>query len=544
MILTISRSLLGDNVKILKSKASKTAYHGVLIGLAAIIIATCMVSFFNTGALSLDGIIAAQKTNVALWVLNCMPFVFGFWGQYSSTMIAYQASAMIFDQTQELRNKADSLEKKFDYDSTHDSLTGLPNRALFYARVEQAIFWANAKNQLIFILLLEIENFKDIYDTLGRSSGDLVLKQISSRLKDVSQERDAIAKIDTNVFAIILTNIVNIAIAERLAQAIQQAMEPPFIISQLKFSVHANIGIVNFPDHGDNVDTLVQKADVALQMAQKSSKSYCIYEPSFDKYGPKRLTLISELRNAINRDQLELFYQAKVSIQTGKLLGAEALVRWNHLTHGAVSANEFIPMAEHTRTIKHVTLWVLQRAFRHCVDWHRQGFDITVSVNLSSKDLHDPEFPDLIAGVAASALIKPEWIMLEVTEESIMKDPESALEIINRLHGMGYQFLIDDFGTGYSSLPYLCKMPLTELKVDKSFVIAFINNETDATIVKAAINLGHSLGLQVTAGGVESKEIMARLKDYGCDMAQGYFLNKPLSVINFTQWMNDFELQN
>jgi len=540
MILTISRNLLGDNVNILKSKASKTAYHGVLIGLAAIIIATCMVSFFNTGALSLDGIVAAQKTNVALWVLNCMPFVFGFWGQYSSTMIAYQASAMIFDQTQELRNKADSLEKKFDYDSTHDSLTDLPNRALFYARVEQAIFWANAKNQLIFILLLEIENFKDIYDTLGRSSGDLVLKQISSRLKDVSQERDAIAKIDTNVFAIILTNIVNIAIAERLAQAIQQAMEPPFIISQLKFSVHTNIGIVNFPDHGDDVDTLVQRADVALQMAQKSSKSYCIYEPSFDKYSPKRLTLISELRNAINRDQLELFYQAKVSIQTGKLLGAEALVRWNHLTHGAVSANEFIPMAEHTRTIKHVTLWVLQRAFRHCADWHRQGFDITVSVNLSSKDLHDPEFPDLIAGVAASALIKPEWIMLEVTEESIMKDPESALEIINRLHGMGYQFLIDDFGTGYSSLPYLCKMPLTELKIDKSFVIAFINNETDATIVKAAINLGHSLGLQVTAGGVESKEIMAKLKDYGCDMAQGYFLNKPLSVINFTQWMNDF----
>ena len=271
---------------------------------------------------------------------------------------------------------------------------------------------------------------------------------------------------------------------------------------------------------------------------------YCIYEPSFDKYSPKRLTLLSELRNAINRDQLELFYQAKVSIQTGKLLGAEALIRWNHLAHGTVSANEFIPTVEYSRTIKQVTLWVLQRAFRHCADWHRQGFDIKVSVNLSSKDLHDPEFPDLIAGVAASALIKPEWIMLEVTEESIMKDPDSALEIITRLHGMGYQFLIDDFGTGYLSLSYLCKMPLTELKIDESFVMAIMNNETDATLVKAAINLAHSLGLQVTAEGVESKEILAKLKDYGCDMAQGYFLNKPLSVINFTQWMNDFELES
>ena len=544
MILTIARNLLGDNVKILNSRASKTAYQGILIGIAAVIIATCMVSFFNTGTLSMESVVAAQKTNVALWVLNCIPFVFAFWGQYTSTLIAYQAGTMIFDQTQELRNKADSLEKKFDYDSTHDSLTDLPNRALFYDRVEQAVFLAEAQNQLVFILLIEIENFKDVYDSLGRSSGDLVLKQISSRLKGVSQERDAIAKIDSNVFGFLLTNIDNIAIAERLAQAIQRVMEPPFIISQLKVPVRPNIGIVQFPDHGNDVDTLIQRAGVAVDMAKKSSKSYCIYEPSFDKYSPKRLTLITELRNAINRDQLELFYQAKVSIQTGRLLGAEALVRWNHLTHGAVSADELIPMAEHTRTVKHVTLWVLQRAFRHCADWHRQGFDIKVSLNLSSKDLHDPEFPDLIAGVAASANIKPEWIILEFTEESIFKDPDIALEIMDRLHGMGYQFLIDNFGTGYSSLSYLCKMPLVELKIDKSFVMGIMNNETEATLVKTAINLAHNLGLQVTAVGVESKEILAKLKDYGCDMAQGYYLNKPLSVINFTQWMNDFELQN
>ena len=544
MILTIAKSLLGDNVKILKSEASKKAYQGVLIAVAAIIIATFMVSYFSTGAVSLAGIMAAQKNNVALWVLDCIPFVFGFWGQYSSTMIAYQAGAMIFDQTQELRSKADSLEKKFDYDSTHDSLTDLPNRALFYDRVEQAIFLADAQNQLISILLIEIENFKDVYDTLGRSSGDLVLKQISSRLKGVSQERDAIAKIDSNIFGFILTNIVNIAIAERLAQAIQQVMEPPFLISHLKVSVHPNIGIVNFPDHGDDVDTLIQRAGVALHMAQKSSKGYCIYEPSFDKYSPKRLTLISELRNAINRDQLELFYQAKVSIQTGKLLGAEALVRWNHLTQGTVPPDEFIPMAEHTRTIKQVTLWVLQRAFRNCADWHKQGLDIKVSVNLSSKDLHDPELPDLIAGVAASALIKPEWIMLEITEGSIMNDPESALEIINQLHGMGYQFLIDDFGTGYSSLGYLSKMPLTELKIDKSFVMDMMSNTNNALMVKTIINLAHNLGLQATAEGVENDEIMAKLKGYGCDMAQGYFLNKPLSVNDFTQWMSDFELQN
>ena len=541
MILTIARNLLDDNVKILKSEATNAAYQGILIAVVAIIIATFMVSFFSTGALSLDGIVAAQKNNVALWVLDCIPFVFGFWGQYSSTMLVYQAGAMVIDQTQELRNKADYLEKQADHVSTHDPLTDLPNRALFYDRVEQAILSADSQNQLIFILLIEIENFQDIYDTLGRNSSDIVLKQISARLNGVSRERDAIAKIDSNVFGFLIINIANIAIAERLAQAIQQVMEPPFIINRLKLSVHTNIGIVHFPAHGDDVDTLVQRAGVALHMAQHSSGGYCIYEPSFDKYSPKKLTLMSELRNAIKRDELEMFYQAKVSIQTGQLWGAEALVRWNHLTHGAVSPDEFIPMAEHTRAIKHVTLWVLQRAFRTCADWHKQGFDIKISVNLSSKDLHDPELPDIIASVAASTAIKPEWIMLEIIEGSVMNDPESALEIIERLHAMGYQFAIDDFGTGYSSLAYLKQMPLSELKIDKSFVMGIINNENDDIIVKATINLAHNLGFQVTAEGVESKEIMAKLKDYGCDMAQGYYLNKPLSVKDFTQWMSAYE---
>ena len=269
-----------------------------------------------------------------------------------------------------------------------------------------------------------------------------------------------------------------------------------------------------------------------------------IYESSFDNHSPQRLTLMSELRHAIERGGLELFYQAKVSIQTGAALWA--LKPWfAGITQPMelISPDEFIPMAERTRTIKQVTLWVLQRAFRDCADWRKQGIEIKISVNLSAKDLHDPELPDLIAGVAASAAIKPEWIMLEITEGSVMNDPESALEIIERLHRMGYQFSIDDFGTGYSSLAYLKKMPLTELKIDKSFVMDIMNSENDATIVKATINLAHNLGLQVTAEGVESKEIMAKLKDYGCDVAQGYYLNKPLSVTDFNKWMNNSQWQ-
>jgi len=544
MIIAIAGNLLGENVRILKAEVTKTAYQGVLIAVATIIIATLLVSFFSVGELSLDGIVSAQKNNIALWFLDCTPFVFGFWGQYTSTMIAYKAGAMVFDQTQELRSKADNLEQQSNYISTHDSLTDLPNRTLFHDRAERAIFTADDQNQLLSILLIEIENFKDIYNTLGRNISELILKQVSARLKKISRERDVIAKIDSNVFGFLLVDIPNFTIAERLAQTIQQAIEPPFIINQSKITVHPNIGIVHFPDHGEDVDTLLQKASVALLTAKHSSIGYCIYDPSFDKHNPKRLALMSEFRDAIERDELELYYQAKVSIQTGHLLGAEALVRWNHPIYGVTSPDDFMPMmVEYTRIIKHVTLWAFQRAFRNCADWHKQGIDIKISVNLSAKELHDPELPELIASVAASTGIKPEWIMLEISEGSVMNNPDTALEIMERLHLMGYQFSIDDFGTEFTSLAYLKKMPLTELKINKSFVMDILNSENDATIVKAIINLAHNLGLQVSAIGVENKEIMAKLKDYGCDMAQGYFLQKPLSVTDFNQWMNSSQWQ-
>jgi diguanylate cyclase (GGDEF)-like protein len=538
MISGIASNLLSENVKILKSEVSKTAFQGVLIAVGSVVIATVLVSFFAFGEISLDGIMRAQQNNFMLWILDSIPFVFGVWGQYSGSIMAYQAGAMIFDQTQELRNKTANLEKHSNYISTHDPLTELPNRALFYDRVEQAIFSAHSKKCLLSLLLIEIENFKDMFETLGRNRSDLILKQIATRLKGVSFEGDSIARIDSNAFSMLMIDQMETSGSQQLARYIQKAMEQPFIVDGLKVAAHSNIGIVYFPEHGDDVDTLIQRAGVAAHLAQHSNTGYSIYEPSFDKHSPRRLTLMSELRQAIDHNQLELFYQAKVSIKTGELYGAEALVRWNHPIHGFISPDEFVPMAERTRMIKHLTLWVIRRAFRDCAAWHKLGLDLTISVNLSAKDLHDPELPDLIAGAAASAGIKPEWIILEITEGSVMHEPENALEIIQRLHRMGYKFSMDDFGTGYSSLAYLKKMPLMEIKIDKSFVMDIINSENDAAIVNATISLGHNLGLQVTAEGVENKDILSRLREYGCDIAQGYYFTKPLSVNDFNQWMN------
>lgn len=532
-----AKNMLSDNVRVLKGQATKAAYQGVAIAVTSIVVANVILSVYYVGQISIAGIVKAQAENYGLWVLDIIPFIFGFWGQYSSSIIAYQASAMIVDQTQELRSRAESLEKQANYSATHDMATDLPNRALFYDRVEQAILSANTQNKLVSVLLVEVANFKEIYDTLGRNSSDQLLKQIATRLQNVILETESVARIDGNIFSVLLPDTEFDEAGVYLAKNIHKALEPTFRIERINVTVQINIGIVNFPEHAEDVDSLVQKAGVALFMAGESHEGFAVYKPSFDDHSPRRLTLMSELRQAIDRGQLQVFYQPKIMIATGKLYGAEALIRWFHPKHGLIGPEEFIPMAERTRIINQLTIWMLKQSFKHCAQWHKQGYELVISVNLSAKDLHDPELPDVIAGVAASYDINPSWIMLEITESSIMTDPERTLEILQRLHVMGYKLAIDDFGTGYSSLAYLRRMPLTELKIDKSFVSDLLSSENDAVIVNATINLAHNLGLQVTAEGVENQAIIDKLADFDCDIAQGYLFSQPTAFEAFNRYL-------
>jgi diguanylate cyclase len=535
-----AKNVFSENVKVLKSQVSKTAYQAVAIAVSSVVIATLLSSYYTSGEVSTTSIIRVQSENYILWLLDAIPFVFGFWGQYSSSMMAYQAGAMIYDQTQELRSRAENLERQANYSATHDAVTELPNRALFYDRVDQALLNASKQVRMVSLVLLEVANFKEIYDTLGRIRSDLILKQVATRLQSLVTETDSVARIDGNIFSVLLADVDSENFALALVKSIQSAFEHAFKSEHLSLVLHINLGIVHYPEHGDDVDTLVQKGGVALFMAARSHQGYAVYTPAFDDHSPRRLTLMSELRQAIDRNQLYVQYQPKVNITDGKVYGAEALVRWLHPKHGLISPDEFIPMAERTRMIKYLTLWVLKQTFQQCARWHHQGLDLTVSVNLSAIDLHDPELPDIVAGVAAAAGTKPSWIMLEITESSIMNDPERTLDVIQRLHLMGYKLSIDDFGTGYSSLGYLRKMPLTELKIDKSFVMDILHSDNDAVIVNATINLAHNLGLQVTAEGVESLEIMQRLASYGCDIAQGYYYAKPLPVDEFDRWIGQY----
>lgn len=539
MTQSLESSQLLLNVDALKGQASKTAYQGVFIAILCIITGTLLVSFYTTGEFSAAGIIKAQQQNPSLWILDAFPFIFGFWGQYSSSIIAYQAGEMVLDQTNELRYKTVALEKQATHSSTHDLLTDLPNRSLFYDRVEQAILSVKKQGNSIKILLLKIENYQEIYDTLGRNNSDLIIKQISTRLLGAVPHSQNIARIDDNTFSFLSKDASENIL--QIAKSIQQSMKVAFVVEKQLVAVHSCTGLVHFPEHGEDVDTLVQKAGIALYIASNNKEGLATYDPSFDQQSPYRLTLMSELRYAISRDELALHYQAKVSLQTNTLYGAEALIRWHHPIHGFISPDDFIPMAERTRMIQEVTIWVIKQAFADCAKWHQEGKALTVSVNLSASDLHDPELPDLIAGIQAATQINPEWIMLEITEGSIMTDPEKALEIIQRLHDMGYKLAIDDFGTGYSSLAYLKKMPLAELKIDRSFVQDILHSESDGIIVNATINLAHNLGLQVVAEGVENAEIIAKLKAYDCDIAQGHYLNKPLSKNDFNAWMQKSE---
>lgn len=524
------------NARILKSKVNRYALYGVVISLVAILTATLLTSYLESGEISLDSLLKAQKSNLGLWFLDMMPFLFAFLGQYMGTMMAYEAGALLTDQTQELREQTQILEKKAAYDATHDALTDLPNRTLFHDRVAQAIRNAKRENSQLALVLLDLDRFKEINDTMGHYHGDRLLKQVAMRLETTIRESDTLARLGGDEFAVLLPAIKNEEAIVSVSKKIQNALHPPFILEGLSIDVQASMGAVSFPDHGDDADTLIQRADVAMYLAKQEGKGLVIYSEKMDQHSPHRLTLLGELRQAIENDHVLLHFQPKVDAANRKVTGAEALVRWNHPLHGLMSPEAFISLAERTGVIKPLTRWVMKHALHQGLLWHSQGIDIGISVNLSTKNLLDPDFPDIVAGLLASCTFPPRSLTLEITETTIMADPERAMETLKRIVSMGVKFSIDDFGTGYSSLAYLKKLPIGEIKIDKSFVSDMMNNENDAAIVHATIDLAHNLGHRVVAEGVETDEAMKHLVSLGCDEIQGFLISPPLDAREFVSW--------
>lgn len=447
--------------------------------------------------------------------------------------------------TLENRRLMDQLREEAaekEYQAYHDSLTGLPNRAYFKLHTDRAITALHGRSESLAVMLLDVDDFKEVNDTLGHQYGDLLLQHIGTRLTEVLRPEDTVARLGGDEFAILLPMIADPTVVAKVARRIVQAFERTFQLQDVALDVQASIGIAVYPEHGLEVESLLKRADIAMYLAKENKDGFQIYTSERDQSNPRRLALMPDLRQAIQNDELEVYYQPQARIQDRGVVGVEALLRWQHPVYGFVPPDEFIPMAEHTGLIRPLTLYVLRKAMEQCQEWRSRGFGLRLAVNLSVRSLFDLAFPMDVARLLKETGFAPSDLTLEITETSIMADTGRMLGELKRLHSLRVALSIDDFGTGYSSLSYLSRLPVSEIKIDKSFVMHMQDDENDAVIVQSVIDLARNLDLQVVAEGIEDAETWDLLLHMGCDIAQGYYLGRPMPAARFEHWLNENEV--
>ncbi len=420
------------------------------------------------------------------------------------------------------------------YQALHDALTELPNRSLLSDRIRQNILLAQREHHELALLVMDLDRFKDINDTLGHQYGDKVLQQVSTRMREALRESDTIARLGGDEFAILLPNT-SLNQSKAIADKLISIVEEPILIGEQVLHIGGSIGITLYPQHGEDEVALLQRADVAMYVAKRGHLGSAVYDPSVDQHSLRNLALLGELRGAIERDQLLLHYQPKINLKTGKVYGVESLVRWQHPRHGLMHPDEFVPLAEQTGLIAPLSQWALKEGLRTSSEYFN-ALGLDVAVNLSVRNLQDLRFPHKVAQLIEESCGDPARLQLEITETAIMADPGRALDVLNRLSAMGVKLSIDDFGTGYSSLAHLKQMPVDELKIDKSFVTGMLEDESDAMIVRSVIDLAHNIGISVVAEGVETKAIYDRLKEMGCDAVQGFYMERPVPAEDLLEW--------
>jgi diguanylate cyclase (GGDEF)-like protein len=417
-----------------------------------------------------------------------------------------------------------------------DSLTGLPNRAKFGERMDLALAHAKRTRGTIAVLVMDLDRFKYINDTLGHPAGDKVLLEVARRLEALLRDTDIIARLGGDEFAALLPSSDTLRVTT-LAQDILATLQTPVVLDDQVVDIGGSIGVASFPEHGTDPSTLLRCADVAMYKAKRANIGFAMYDQRYDRDNLQHLSLLGELRRAMAQGELCLYYQPKIAVSEPCMVGVEALIRWNHPQRGFLPPSEFIPFAEQTGAIRAITRWVIEAAVEQCGKWQREGMALSVSLNISARDLLDRELPEILQGVLRAQQVPPQRICLEITEGALMEDSPRSEDTLQRLHNLGVGLAVDDYGTGYSSLTYLKHLMVDELKIDRSFIMGMTESSEDAAIVRSTIELGHSLGLSVVAEGVQSDRILSMLRDLGCDQAQGFYVGVPFAAGHLKEWL-------
>jgi len=466
--------------------------------------------------------------------------------QLTSRVVTFSKNMNIEQSEREHRDEICELERRFEslslaiesetaaleHQASHDPLTGIPNRQYLHDQIQHELIRGRYSHRPFVIMLSDLNQFKEINDTLGHHIGDLILQHASVRLNESIRSDDTVARLGGDEFAMLIPNITMQA-SEEIARKIVKQFSVPFEIEGHSLNVGISIGIVEYPSHGDDLNILLQRADVAMYNAKNKRLGYTLYKSDEDKYTTGRLELMSDLQRAISDYHLTLYYQPKIDIVTRQIIGAEALLRWNHPERGMIPPDEFIPLAEQTGLIQELTEWVIRESLYQCVAWRDMGFDLSVSINLSVSCIHNTSLVELFEDLVNKLQIAPDKCIIEITENIFMKDMMRVKKVLTTLSDMGLRISIDDFGTGYSSLAYLKELPVHEIKIDRSFVMEMTEDINDAVIVTATIDLAHNLGLSVVAEGVTSLDSLQRLHIAGCDIAQGNYIGEPVNCEAF-----------
>ena len=427
--------------------------------------------------------------------------------------------------------------KQLEHQALHDTLTSLPNRALLYDRLRTILLSAQRSQELFALVAIDLDLFKEINDTLGHHAGDLVLQHVAKACGNILRDSDTVARMGGDEFMLLLPKVTDKEGAMLVAQRVLEAIREPLQIGERLIEVNASLGVALFPQHGEDELTLITHSDAAMYEAKRQKLGVALYLVEMGEGKSEAVALKGELRRAINDGEMVLHFQPKIDINSSLINGVEALVRWQHPRLGLLYPDMFIALAELSGLIKPLTQEVLRLSMKQIREWDSQGYNFPIAVNISAINLQDKDFPESVAAMIAEYAVPSHRLELEVTETAIMTEPIVAIENIRKLSHLGIQMSIDDFGTGYSSMAYLQKLHVAKIKIDKSFVMDMGAHENDEVIVRSTIDLAHNLGLKAVAEGVETQAAWDKLRDLGCDSAQGYFMSKPLTAEHFLEWV-------